>query len=408
MRILFFTDHFYPEMSAPAAHIYERARLWTRAGHEVTVITNAPNTPRGQVYDGYRNVWRFIEELDSIRIVRVKTYVAPNEGTFRRVLDYLSYTVSSLVHSFLERRPDIVISSSPHLFVPVAGVIAARRFGVPHVFELRDLWPASITAAAGLDRGPVYRLLERLELWLYRQSERILAFTPAYIDDLTERGVPRHKLDLVLSGANLELFSPRPADLALVRSLGTEDRFVVGYMGTIGLAHGLENVIAAARSLRGRPVTFLFVGEGAEKARLMEMVQAENLSNVLFISRKPREEIPRYWSVCSAALVHLKDDPVFRTVIPSKIFEAMAMGLPIVYVGPGGEGSRIVEGESAGIVVPSANPDRLAEAVERLLDDPELLGRSARNSAAAAEKYSRNAQAERTLDSLARALGQGH
>jgi glycosyltransferase involved in cell wall biosynthesis len=404
LRILFFTDHFYPEMSAPAGHVYERAKIWVGEGHDVTVITNAPNTPRGRVYEGYSNDWRFVEELDGVRVVRVKTYIAPNEGTFRRVLDYLSYMVSSFVNAMLEARPDVVISTSPHLFVPVAGMAAAGVFRVPHVFEVRDLWPASIAAATRLGRGRIYRMLERLELFLYRRSRRVIAFTPAYVEDLVRRGVPEDKIDVVLVGANLQLFTRPDRDHALAGRLGLEDRFVVGYLGTIGLAHGLENVLYTAELLRDFPVMFLFVGEGAEKDALVRRATAEELTNVVFVPRQAKEDVPRYWSICDAALVHLKDDPVFETVIPSKIFEAMAVGLPIIYVGPRGEGSRIVEAENAGIVVPSSDPEAFRNAVVHLATDVDHARRLSASSAASARKYSREAQAEATLETLARAV----
>lgn len=404
MRILFFTDHFYPEMSAPAGHVYERAKLWVHDGHDVTVITNAPNTPRGRVYEGYSNAWRFVEELDDVRVVRVKTYIAPNEGMFRRVLDYLSYMVSSFVNALFEARPDVVISTSPHLFVPVAGVAASAAFRVPHVFEVRDLWPASIAATTRLGRGRIYRMLERLELFLYRRSRRVIAFTPAYVEDLVQRGVPEDKIDLVLVGANLQLFTRPDPDHELAGQLGLDGRFVVGYLGTIGLAHGLDNVLSTAKLLRDSQVTFLFVGEGAEKNALVRRAEAEEITNVVFVPRQAKEKVPRYWSICNAALVHLKDDPVFEKVIPSKIFEAMAVGLPIVYVGPRGEGSRIVEAEEAGIVVPSSDPEAFRRAVARLATDADDARRLAANSAASARKYSREAQAEATLEALVHAV----
>ena len=149
LKILFLSDHFYPEPSAPAAHVFERAALWVSEGHSVTVVTSAPNFPEGRVFPGYRNSWRTRETLKGIRVVRVKTYMARNEGSFRRTLDYLSYMVSSFLFAFGEERPDVVVSTSPHLFVAVAGVMHASLRRVPHVFELRDLWPATIAANTG-------------------------------------------------------------------------------------------------------------------------------------------------------------------------------------------------------------------------------------------------------------------
>jgi colanic acid biosynthesis glycosyl transferase WcaI len=403
MKVLFFSDHFYPEPSAPAAHVYERATLWVAAGHEVTVLTSAPNFPEGKVYAGYKNAWRSVEVLQGIRVVRVKTFITRNEGFFLRILDYLSYCLSASVHAWREARPDVVVSTSPHLFIAVAGAVHALLRRLPHVMEVRDLWPATIAATGSMGRGTVYRMLERLELWLYRRSERVILLTPAFERDLRSRHVPAEKLRVVINGANLALFRPRPRDEDLARQLGLQGRFVIGYLGTLGLTHDLGNAIRAAHLLKDVPVTFLFVGVGAAKAELERMVEETGLTNVKFVPRQAKEEMPRYWSVCNAALVHLKDDPVFGTVIPSKIFESMAMGLPIVYVGPEGEGPAIVRKAGAGLVVRPGDPAALAEAVRSLGGDPHRCQELAAASLAAAPMYSREHQAEATLAVLAEA-----
>ena len=405
MNILFFTDHMKPEPSAPAAHIHERAKLWCQWGHQVTVIAAAPNAPEGKIHDGYTNRWRHVESMDGIRVVRVKTFIAPNEGAWRRILDYVSYLVSAFFIALFEPKPDVVISSSPHLFVGVAGTAFSRLRRVPHVLEVRDLWPASIRATGAMRNETVYRSLEHLELLLYRLARRIVVLSPSFIGDLTERGVPREKIALVLNGANLDLFSPRPPDNDILRCHGLEGRFVVGYLGTLGLAHGLENVLDTADLIRDSPVTFLFVGAGAAYRELESRAQAQGLDNVVFVSRQPRETMPKFWSACSVALVHLRNDPVFSTVVPSKIFESMAAGKGIVYVGPPSPGSEIVEAHGVGTVVPAANPAALAETVTDLSTDAALVETWGAKGAATAPLYSRKAQAEGTLAVLTEASG---
>lgn len=404
MKILFFSDHFFPEPSAPAAHIYERAKLWVAAGHSVTVVTAAPNFPEGRIHAGYQNRWRTVEELSGIRVIRVKTFVVANEGFLLRIADYLSYMLSALLQSLREPRPDVVISSSPHLFVPVAGVLFGKWRRVPHVFELRDLWPATIAANTGLRNGWVLRCLEWLELWLYRQSARVLAFTPSFRTDLVSRGIDAAKIDVVVNGADLALFAPpRPPDARLIEELRLRGRFVIGYLGTLGLSHGLDNVIAAAKLLRGTSVTFLFVGVGAAKTQLERDAVESRLDNIVFVGRQPKEEMPRFWSICDVALVHLRDEPVFATVIPSKIFEAMAVGRPILYVGRAGDGSEIVERHHAGLRVAPADPQALAAAALRLAGDAGMVAAMRSAASAAAPLYSRRRQAEATLNVLARA-----
>lgn len=405
MRILFFADNFLPETNAPATHIYERCRLWVEGGHEVTVITCAPNFPEGRVYPGYRNRLRTVEQIDGIRVVRVKTFITANAGTTWRTLDYVSYAPSALLMSLAERKPDVVISSSPQLFVALAGVVYGTLRRVPHVFELRDLWPASILATTSLKPGRIYRMLERLELALYRRSKRVLSFTSSFVEDLTSRGVPAEKIDVVVNGASLDLFRPCPQkDSALVAEHDLSGKFVAGYLGTHGLAHGLENILETAELLRDEPFAFLLVGSGADKERLQSMAREKNLTNVIFVPRQSKEDLLRYWSLCDASLVHLRDDPLFATVIPSKIFESMAVGLPVIFVGPEGEGSSIVLEHGAGVVIPPAQPARLAEAVRALAADPQRTKEMAARSHEAAPLFSRERQAERTMEVLQRAL----
>ena len=407
MRILFFSDHFLPEPSAPAAHVYERAKLWVAAGHAVTVLCSAPNFPEGKVFPGYRNALRTVELLDGIRVVRIITYITANEGVVRRTLDYVSYMLSAFVSAWFEKRPDVIISTSPHLFVPMAGVLHAMLRRVPHVFEIRDLWPASIAATNALGGASrALRALERLELFLYRHSARVLALTPAFKTDLVRRGISADKIDVVINGANLELFQPgRPRDPAIEAEFQLGDRFVVGYLGTLGLAHGLGNVLDAAELLRGTEVTFFFVGVGAAKAELESQARARKLDNVVFAPRQEKSAMPRFWSVCDASLVHLRADPVFESVIPSKIFEAMAVGLPTIYAAPRGDGSSIVDHCGCGIVVAPMDAAALANAALTLARDTGLRARLSAAAVRSAPLYSRTRQASDSLRVLQHAAG---
>jgi glycosyltransferase involved in cell wall biosynthesis len=290
------------------------------------------------------------------------------------------------------------------LFVPIAGVFVGMLRHRPHVFELRDLWPASIAANTSMRPGRFIRWLERLELWLYRRSTRVLAFTESFRRDLVHRGIPAEKIDVVINGANVDLFKPVTAkDPEILTQYALNDRFVVGYLGTLGLSQGLGNVIEAAEHLRDTPITFFFVGVGAVKAELEEQVRVRGLKNVVFAPRQPKEAMPRFWSVCDVSLVHLKNDPVFATVIPSKIFESMAVGLPILYCGPKGDGTDIVEHCKAGVVVPAADPQALAAAAKQLAANSSLRLEYATNSAASAPAYSRERQAAACLAVLKKA-----
>jgi len=408
VKILFVTENYPPESNASATRVSERARYWLRWGHSLTVITQAPNFPEGRVFPGYENRWHQRELRDGVEVVRVKTYIAPNAGFGRRILDFTSLMFNAVWASLREPRPDVVVATSPQFFAAVAGWAIARLRRVPFVFELSDLWPASIRAVGAVRLNRVLDVVEKLELFLYRQAAAVVALAPSFRDDLVRRGIPADKIHVVINGVDQDRYAPRPRERALAEELGLGDRFVVGYIGTHGMAHGLENVLDTAERLRHRDdIRFLFVGSGAARDALVAEAERRRLPNVVLVPRQPKERMPEYWSLCDVALIHLKNDTVFAGVIPSKIFEAMAMRLPLLFVGPRGTGSEIVEQEGAGLWVPPADPDAFAAAVQRLADDRTELEAMAERSLAAAPRYSRERQARDFMDVLEGVVGDG-
>ena len=406
MRILFFADNFPPERNAQASRVFERAAYWVEWGHEVTVVTCAPNFPEGVVFPGYRNQWRSEEVMDGIRVVRVKTLIAANSGTVMRMVDYLSFLLPAVLAGLREPAPDVVAATSPQMFAAVAGWATAASKRRPFLLEVSDLWPESVVAVGAMRKNPVVAGLEGLASLLYRKATRIVLLTEAFRRKLIAQGVAAEKLDVVRNGVDLRRYSPRPKDAALAAELGlSAGDFVVGYIGTLGMAHGLGQLLEAAERLRGGRVRFLLVGPGAERATLMEQAARRKLDNVVFVGAQPKNEMPRYWSLCDVALVHLKNTPLFETVVPSKMFEAMGMGLAMVMVSPRGEASEILTDEGAGIWVPSGDLNGLVETIELLAGNPDKLRLLAQNSQLAAARHSREQQARGVLDSLARAVG---
>src|SRR5690242_6366337 len=203
MKILFLTDNFPPERNAVARRVYERACYWVQWGHQVTVITSAPNFPDGRVFDGYRNAWRRVEAMNGIRVVRVKTFVAPNRGVFLRIADFLSFMIVAFVCGLFEERPDVVIATSPQFFTAVAGCALAAVRRLPWVFELADLWPESIGAVGAMRANFALRLMSRVELFLYRSALSVIALTNAFKRNLVGRGIDPGKIAVVINGADL-------------------------------------------------------------------------------------------------------------------------------------------------------------------------------------------------------------
>jgi putative colanic acid biosynthesis glycosyltransferase WcaI len=401
MRILFISDNFPPEVNAPASRTYEHAKRWVADGADVTVITCAPNFPKGELHDGYKNRWRSVEDVDGIRVVRVKSYITGNEGFSRRILDYMSFMVSAVFFGLFEKRPDVIVGTSPQFFAAVAAWKLSVLKWRPFVFELRDLWPASIVTVGAMKKGFTIRMLEKLELFLYRRAAAIISVTESFRDDLETRGIDRSKIHVVRNGVDLSRYRPQPVSAEMAKELDVEDKFVVAYLGTHGLAHALGSVLLAAEKLQSDPnIVFLFVGDGAQKAQLLESAKEMNLPNVRFHDSVAKEHMPDIWSVCDVALVHLKDDPVFSTVIPSKIFEAFGMGKPVLIVQPKGEAAELVESVGAGRWVPPENPEALAEAVVDWNSDSSMADEFARCSESAAKDNSRDRLAAEMLSIL--------
>ncbi len=410
MKILFLSENFPPESNAAATRVYERACYWAKWGHEVTVITSAPNFPEGRLFPGFENKWKQAETMSAIRVVRVKTFIAANRGVTQRALDFLSFIVTGFLADVKEDRPDFIAATSPQFFTAVAGWAAGAVRNVPFVFELGDLWPASITAVGAMKKSLALSMVEKLELFLYRRSAAITALTRSFKENLVGRGIDKNKIAIVINGVDLARYAPRSRDADLAKEWGVDGKFVIGYVGTHGMAHALGNVLDTAERLKDETgVCFLLAGAGAERDALMAAAKRRQLDNVIFMPRQPKELMPAVWSLCDVALVHLKDSPVFAGVIPSKIFEAQAMGLPLLLCAPEGEASRIVLNDGAGLHVPAENPEALANAVKALSKDKETIKDFAAAARRAAPSHSRETQAREMLDVLQKtADGRGH
>lgn len=399
MHILFLTDNFPPEVNAPASRTFEHCREWVKAGHEVTVITCAPNFPTGKLFDGYRNRLLVRETMAGIEVVRVWSYITANEGFLRRTLDYVSFMVTATPASLGVRKPDIVVATSPQFFTACAGYLASRLRGVPFVFELRDLWPESIRAVGAMKQSHLLDWLERIELFLYRKAAMIVSVTHSFKEKLGQRGIDPAKIHVVTNGADLLLFQPRKKDAELETRLGLEGKFVAGYVGTHGLAHGLDTLLEAARRLRaeGRDdIQLLFLGNGAMKAELCARARALDLANVTFLDSVPKADVVRYWSLLDASVIHLRKTELFTSVIPSKLFESMAMGIPVLH-GVRGESAAIVEREGAGLTFEPENAGHLRDRLIELAQDRQLAARLGANGLAAAGRYDRRHLAGRML-----------
>ena len=300
------------------------------------------------------------------------------------------------------KKPDVIVGTSPQFFTAIsAWALAAIRFK-PFVFELRDIWPASITAVGAMGRTLPIRILEKIEIFLYRRADKIISVTHSFKSELIERGVEGNKIDVVLNGVDLSKYEPAlHKDESFAEQYALTDKFVVGYVGTHGLAHSLDKIVEAAELLVDlKDVRILFAGGGAAKVDVERLVKEKKLSNVVLIPRQEKEFMPKLWSLCDISLISLKDTDLFKTVIPSKIFESMGMGLPMIMTSPLGEATDILEMSHSGVIVNPESPEEVARIIRELYTDRSRLEIIAINCSKAAKEYDRKKLAVLMLDKL--------
>ena len=400
LHVLFFTDNFPPETNAPASRTHEHTREWVKAGHAVTVVTCVPNFPNGRVFEGYKNKLCQTEVIDGIRVIRVWSYISENKGFLRRSLDYVSYMVSSFFASFFVRKVDVVIGTSPQFFTVISAWLTAKIRGKPFIFEVRDLWPESIKAVGAMDGSRLLNFFERVEIFLYREASAIVVVTNSFKKNLVKRGIPRGKIFVVTNGVDLKQFRLDERDEQLKAELGLSGKFIVGYIGTHGMAHSLETILNAAKITQNhteRSPHYVFLGSGARFDYLKLLASDLDLNNVTFLNSVPKSEVVRYWSILDVSIVHLKKTELFKSVIPSKIFESMAVGVPIL-LGVEGESAEIVSEMGVGLTIDPENSEMMARSLMHLSDNPYLLKLMSRNAKDSALKFDRKKLAEKMLE----------
>ena len=367
-RILFLTDNFPPEVNAPATRTYEHAREWVGKGYEVTVITCAPNFPHGKVYEGFKNKLINREEKDGIKVIRVWTYITANEGFLKRILDYISFAVMAFLTGIWVRT-DIIVATSPQFFTAIAGRWLSFFKFKPWIMEVRDLWPESITAVGAMNQGKIYKFLEWVELRLYKSAKKIIVVTDTFKSKIIARGINASKIDVHKNGVILDLFEPRVKDKELMQANPQlQGKKVFAYIGTHGMAHGLSFILNSLSKLQESlpQAHFLLIGEGAEKENLLKQTKDLKLTNVTFMPFVPKNEVVRYLSLMDVALVNLKKSDTFKTVIPSKIFEAAALQKPIL-LGLEGETKGIIESFNAGTCFEPENEEEFILKCQEIL-----------------------------------------
>jgi glycosyltransferase involved in cell wall biosynthesis len=382
MRIIIVTHYFPPETGAPQARLSGLAAAWAEDGDEVTVLTGMPNHPTGVIPPEYRGAVRRRERRDGYRVLRTWLYATPNRGMARKTIGHLSFMISSVLLGGRASGPaDVIVVSSPTFFAVGAGWLLARLKRARLVVEVRDLWPAIFTELGVLTSRPVIRLLERLELAAYAAADTVIVVSDGFRANLIGRGVPVGKVHTIRNGVRPGEFDPdTPADTRLRARLGASPGdCLVLYAGTHGISQGLTSVADTAAQLTDEAIRFAFVGDGADKQRLRLRVAEHGLRNVTLLPGIPHEQVPALLAAADICLVPLRDVPLFSSFIPSKMFEYLAAGKPVV-AAVAGEAAQILR-EAGAWIVPPADSEALASAIRTLAADPQrrqAMGRQGR------------------------------
>lgn len=387
LNIWVICQYYRPEPGAPSTRLSGLARSWQEMGANPIILTGMPNHPNGVLHPEYVGKDpTMLEVLDNIPVARHKLYIAPNKGKFPRMFSMISFAKNVLTTNWAKARnggtprglpkPDVIIASSPSFFVGFSGWLLARRHGAKFIFEVRDLWPAIFLQMGILRRGFIYNTLEKMEMFLYHRADAIVTVTRSFVRQIAERGVPVRKLFTVFNGVSDADYMAA----AQARRNGGASRLraqlgispltkVVLYIGNHGEAQALSQVIDAARLLVKRTdVTFLLVGQGADKDKLQEY--ARGVPNVQFLPAVGPAEVWSYYAMADINIVCLKNIPDFEMFIPSKMFEIMAAESCAV-AALRGEGAEIMTESGCAMVVGSEEAEQMAEAITTLLDDPE-------------------------------------
>lgn len=405
MRILYLSQYFPPEMGAPAARVSELAARWVERGHEVCVLTGFPNHPTGVIPPEYRGRAFQRERWRGVEVLRTWVYAAPNKGVLKRGLAYGSFAGSSVLLGGLARevrRADVVLATSPQFLCALSGYALARAWRVPYALEIRDLWPQSIVEVGALpERHPAVTGLRLLERFVYREADLLVGVTDSFAQIWRAQGVDPDKIRVIKNGVDLQLFRPDVDGSAMRAELGLGDRFVVGYIGTIGMAHGLGTLLDVAERLRAHEdIVFALVGDGAERVALEAQARARGLDNVRFCGVLPRARIPEVLAATDLAVVMLRDTPLFETVLPSKLFEIMGSSRPLA-LAVGGEARALVEQAGAGYTLPPQDVPAMTDAILRAQSHPDEARARARAGRAYVEQhFDRRVLADRYLDEL--------
>lgn len=368
MRVIYLCQHFPPETGAPQIRVYEVSKELISRGHQVEVITAFPHHPHGIIPEEYKGRFYMFENWDGIPVHRSWIYPSPKGSFWKRLASYFSFTFSAF-YSILKSKPtDVIICNSPPLFLGITGYLGAKMKRAKFVFNVADIWPESAVELGILKNRSFIRMAERLEMFLYRKSWKIATATEGIKEYMVRKGKKEEDVFLLPNGVNTDTFAPQSKNTELLREVGIEGKKVFMYAGNLGYAQGLDSVLRAAALLKDKQpdAHFLFVGDGQEREKLLNLKEELQLDNVTFYGSVPVSAMPDMFAAADYSIVSLRNIELFKGARPSKIFPAISSGVPVLYCGDG-ESAAILEEYNCGKIAPPENPEGIAAAVSDLM-----------------------------------------
>ena len=374
-RLLYITQYYASSDQPGASRHYQHIRSLMADGYQVTLITSYVKNRLRVIPPEYRNVKIAREQDGGLTIF--KTYAYPNYGydIRTRMLNYLTFMLYAISAGLRAPACDVILASSPSLFVGVVGYVLSRLRRVPFVLEVRDLWPETAIVMGALRHPVPIKMGYWLANFLYGRADRIVAVTQGIKTGIAEAGIRESKIVLIPNGVDDDLFATlsREKGQRVRQEFGWGDRFVALYAGTLARSDGLEAIVhAAAALLDYEDLQIVFLGDGEVKPTLIALAEQFHLSNVSFIPSQPKCRIPEFITAADACLMPVKNDEFFRMHLPNKLFDYMAGARPVIASVPPGEAQSMVEEANAGLIIPPEDEFNLAAALLELRDNPEM------------------------------------
>lgn len=377
MRILLLSTYFQPESASNGILMTLLSEELIRQGHQVTVITGMPHYDDNYVLPPYRRRLWAREKMGEIRVNRVYLYVpAKKTKVLGRLLNYLSFNVTSLAAGLLVGRHDLLLVPSPPLTNGITGWLLSRFHGIPFIYNVQDIYP-DVAVRLGILKNPrLIRLFERMELQVYNKATAISVISDGFARNLQRKGVPDGKLNVIPNFIDATFVKPLPRCNPFSEEHALSKRFVVLFAGNIGLSQGMDAVIDAAALLQHVPeILFLIVGNGASRAGLMERAEQMGLSNILFLPFQPYERIPEMYATADVCLIPLRRG-LTEDSVPSKLFSIMGAGRPVIAaLDRESDTYRVIDRAACGLCTSPEEPQELANAVMCLFNDPDRAAR---------------------------------